>query len=79
MNDKDTVVVPPSELTVKCDACGESLRLEDSRIDEDGFTGCRPCFPVSNYPRDADRFMEGPCFMPARAALKPSTDKGGVE
>lgn len=45
-----------------CDACGAKLRSDKYRTDNDGFTGCLPCFPVSNRPEDSNRFMRGPCY-----------------
>lgn len=47
----------------QCDACGAPLKDSDQfRSDTDGFTGCMPCFPVSNKPEDGDRCMRGPCY-----------------
>jgi hypothetical protein len=47
---------------VKCEACGTKIPVANSHTDGDGFTGCRPCFPVSNAVADADRFLRGPCL-----------------
>jgi hypothetical protein len=46
---------------VKCEACAKTIHHYDSHTDGDGFTGCRPCFPVSNAVANADRFLHGPC------------------
>jgi|GEM_PF-6922110 len=53
-----------SKSEVKCEACGARIPEADAHTDDDGFIGCRPCFPVSNNPADADRFMRGPCHRP---------------
>ena len=50
------------EPPVRCDVCGHRYkRGEEVHIDGDGFTGCRPCFPVSNKPEDGNRFLRGAC------------------
>jgi len=45
----------------QCDVCGVRLRESQQHTDDDGFTACRPSFPVSNRAEDADRFLDGPC------------------
>lgn len=56
----------------ECQACGAGLPVDDAHTDSDGFTGCRPCFPVSNRPEDADRFRSGPCLRTHLLERNPS-------
>ncbi|SEM55341.1 hypothetical protein SAMN05192583_0604 [Sphingomonas gellani] len=59
-----------------CGACGAKLRSDKYRTDDDGFTACLPCFPVSNLPADADRFMGGPCYAKDASIMASTTDEG---
>lgn len=62
----------------KCDACGHRFRVDDKyRSDNDGFTGCLPCFPISNLAADKDRTMRGPCYINKPLFRTPVADGEG--
>lgn len=54
----------------QCEACGAKIPESHAHIDEDGFIGCRPCFPVSNRPEDGNRFLRGKCFRPRDPSIR---------
>ncbi len=51
------------EPIAECEACNAPLYDGDKfRTDGNGFTGCMPCFPISDHLADERKFKRGPCY-----------------